>query len=122
MDALFDLSLSNSLAALTPLRVPTGVASSYHLYVLQLRRQPGEPLSAPAARRLALYQRLRDAAILPQVHYIPVHTQPDFVDAGLSGGSFPGADKYYAGCISLPMFPAMDDADMDRVVDCIRAG
>jgi perosamine synthetase len=109
-------------ARFTPLHVPAGVASSYHLYVLQLRPQSAEPLATVAARRLALYQRLRDAAILPQVHYIPVHTQPDFVDAGLGGGSFPGADAYYAGCISLPMFPGMGDADVDRVVDCIRAG
>jgi dTDP-4-amino-4,6-dideoxygalactose transaminase len=53
------------------------------------------------------------------VHYIPVHRQPDFVDAGLAQGDFPGADAYYAGCLSLPMFPGMADGDVDRVVDAV---
>jgi dTDP-4-amino-4,6-dideoxygalactose transaminase len=60
--------------------------------------------------------------VLPQVHYIPVHRQPDFRRAGLADGSFPGADDYYAGCISLPMFPALTDEDVDCVVATLAAG
>ena len=66
-----------------------------------------------------LFEGLREKQIAPQVHYIPVHHQPDFVKAGLSAGDFPGAETYYAGCISLPMFPAMKDEDVDRVVDAV---
>jgi dTDP-4-amino-4,6-dideoxygalactose transaminase len=89
--------------------------------VLRLRPRAGEDNEAVAARRLALFMKLREAQIFAQVHYIPVHTQPDFVDSGLSGGGFAGADAYYAGCISLPMFPAMTDADVDRVLQVLRA-
>ena len=59
---------------------------------------------------MTIRRKLRAAGIFCQVHYIPLHTQPDFVATGLSSGSFPGADAYYASCISLPMFPAMTDA------------
>ena len=64
---------------------------------------------------------LRERNIGPQVHYIPVHRQPDFRRAGLSEGEFPGAERYYAGCVSLPMFPAMTDAEVDQVVVAVRS-
>jgi UDP-4-amino-4,6-dideoxy-N-acetyl-beta-L-altrosamine transaminase len=104
---------------LTPLAVRPGVESSYHLYVIRLTPAPSEGLKSVAARRRALYDGLRERGIGPQVHYIPVHTQPDFERAGLSAGSFDGANAYYAGCLSLPMFPAMTDGDADRVVSAV---
>lgn len=104
---------------LAPLAIRPGVSSSYHLYVIRLTPRPGETLEAVAARRKALYEGLREREIGPQVHYIPVHTQPDFQRAGLSAGQFEGANTYYAGCLSLPMFPGMTDADADRVVNAV---
>jgi len=103
----------------SPLAVRKGVESAYHLYVIRLTPAAGEPLESVAARRRVLYDGLRERGIAPQVHYIPVHTQPDFERAGLSEGSFEGANAYYAGCLSLPMFPAMSDADVDRVVNAV---
>ncbi len=104
---------------LKPLAARPGVESSYHLYVVRLTPAPDETSSSVAARRRALYEGLRERGIAPQVHYIPVHTQPDYQRAGLSEGNFPGADAYYAGCLSLPMFPGMTDADVDRVVNAV---
>jgi perosamine synthetase len=102
------------------LKVPQGVRSAYHLYVVHLRARPGETNAQVAARRLALFMQLREAQIFAQVHYIPVHQQPDFVAAGLGGAAFPGADAYYASCISLPMFPGLTDSDVDRVIEALR--
>jgi dTDP-4-amino-4,6-dideoxygalactose transaminase len=31
----------------------------------------------------------------------------------------PGADAYYASCLSLPMFPRMTDEDVDRVAAAV---
>jgi dTDP-4-amino-4,6-dideoxygalactose transaminase len=31
----------------------------------------------------------------------------------------PGADAYYARALSLPLFPAMADSDVDRVADAL---
>jgi UDP-4-amino-4,6-dideoxy-N-acetyl-beta-L-altrosamine transaminase len=105
---------------LCPLQVPAKVTSAYHLYVVRTRPRANESLEGVAARRLALFEGLRAAKIMPQVHYIPVHRQPDFSDAGFAEGSFEGADAYYAGCISLPMFPGMAASDVDRVVTALR--
>jgi UDP-4-amino-4,6-dideoxy-N-acetyl-beta-L-altrosamine transaminase len=109
------------LAMARPLEVPPRTKSSHHLYVLRISRAKNESIASVAEHRKALFLALRKAEIGPQVHYIPVHRQPDFERAGLSGGDFPGAEAYYASCISLPMFPAMTDADVDRVVRGVRA-
>lgn len=104
---------------LVPLSVPKGVSSAYHLYVVRLVQSSGETLDRVAARRRRLYDGLRERGIAPQVHYIPIHTQPDFLKAGFGGGEFPGADSYYAGCLSLPMFPSLTDNEVDQVVNAV---
>jgi dTDP-4-amino-4,6-dideoxygalactose transaminase len=62
---------------------------------------------------------LREHGIGVQVHYIPVHRQPDYIENGLSRDDLRAAERYYASCISLPLFPAMTEADVDRVVNVV---
>lgn len=104
------------MAWLDPIR---GSRSVHHLYVLSLRSLPGEPLAAIAARRLRLYNQLRERGILTQVHYIPLHRQPDLASSGETEQLFPDATRYYAGCLSIPLFPSMSDSDVVRVVDAL---
>jgi dTDP-4-amino-4,6-dideoxygalactose transaminase len=104
-----------------PLRVRPGTRSSYHLYVVRVLGQPGDTLDQVAQRRREIFMSLREAGIFAQVHYIPVNRQPDFANKGLGEGAFPGADAYYASCLSLPMFPAMTDSDVDRVVESVAS-
>ena len=119
---LYDDALHRLASDVEALRVPSGVRSAYHLYVIRLVRRANETLETLRGRRLALFMHLRARGIFTQIHYIPVHRQPDFVRHGYSAGSFAGADEYYAGCISLPMFPAMADTDVTRVVTAIAEG
>lgn len=116
--ARYDAAFASS-ERIRPLSVPRGGRSAYHLYVVRVAQRPGEDLAAVAARRKALYLGLAEKKIFGQVHYIPVHTQPDFQANGMGGESLPGADAYYASCLSLPMFPAMTDADVDRVASAV---
>lgn len=103
---------------LTPLRtLPATATHAYHLYVVRLVRRPGESLDQLAARRKTLYLGLRERKIYTQVHYIPVPMQPFY---GGRADDHPGATAYYAGCLSLPMFPKMTDADVDRVIEALR--
>jgi UDP-4-amino-4,6-dideoxy-N-acetyl-beta-L-altrosamine transaminase len=98
-----------------PLRVPEGVSSAYHLYVVRLLARYGESRDALATRRKEAYMQLRERGIFPQVHYVPVHMHPDYKPF-VEGQQFPGADAYYASCLSLPMYPALTDADVERVL------
>jgi dTDP-4-amino-4,6-dideoxygalactose transaminase len=64
-------------------------------------------------------RRLRKRGIGTQVHYSPVHRQPYYRDRYL-GTSLPGADAYYARCLSLPLFVGMSFEDVNLVVAAIR--
>lgn len=83
--------------------------SAWHLYVIQVE----------ASRRRAIFERMRAAGILVNVHYIPVHTQPDFRRLGFAPGDFPRAEAYYARALSLPMFFELTDAEHDRVIEVL---
>ena len=84
--------------------------SSWHLYVVR------PDATRTRVDRAALYTGLRELGVHAQVHYIPVHTQPWYQALGFKPGDFPEAERYYAGALSLPMYPALSDADQDRVV------
>lgn len=55
------------------------------------------------------------------VHYpVPIHLQPVYRDAfGFSQGSYPESERQSGRLLSLPIFPAMTDEDVDRVCDSI---
>jgi UDP-4-amino-4,6-dideoxy-N-acetyl-beta-L-altrosamine transaminase len=69
--------------------------------------------------RAEFMRQLHQNGIGTQVHYIPVHRQP-YYRALAPDTRLPGADSYYAACLSLPLFPAMEDADVERVVTEFR--
>ena len=91
--------------------VPAGYRSAWHLYVVHLR-------GALAGRRREVWDLLRERGVGTQVHYVPLARQPLYRRTlGTDPARFPGAEAYYANCLSIPLFPTMDDADQRRVVD-----
>jgi UDP-4-amino-4,6-dideoxy-N-acetyl-beta-L-altrosamine transaminase len=85
--------------------------SAWHLYVIHLH---------DSARRRAVFEALRAANIGVNVHYIPVHLQPDYRRLGFQPGDFPHAEQYYAGAISLPLYAGLSDADQDYVAATLK--
>jgi dTDP-4-amino-4,6-dideoxygalactose transaminase len=63
--------------------------------------------------------RLADEGIGSQVHYYPVHRQRYYA-ARYGRLELPGADHYYARCLSLPFHAAMVLSDVVRVVDALK--
>lgn len=70
--------------------------------------------------RETVMERLRAEGIGTQVHYIPVHSQPYYA-ARYGRVHLPGAQAYYDRTLSLPLFPAMDEADPGRVAHALNA-
>jgi len=89
-----------------------GARSAHHLYVVQVD-EAGRP-------RAEVLQRLRAQGILCNVHYIPVHTQPDYRRLGFAPGDFPAAERYHRRALSLPLYAGLDEADQDRVVQALK--
>ncbi len=87
--------------------------SAFHLYVIQV---------AEGARmeRRQLFDALRGAGILVNVHYIPIHLQPFYQRMGYQSGNFPQAEAYYARAISLPLYAGLTDTDQDYVIQKIK--
>ncbi|WP_429218664.1 UDP-4-amino-4,6-dideoxy-N-acetyl-beta-L-altrosamine transaminase [Aeromonas veronii] len=91
-----------------PLQQSNNRQSGYHLYVLQV------------AERDQVFARLRAAGIGVNVHYIPIPAQPYYRGLGHDPADYPGAQAYYQGAISLPLFPALTLSEQQQVVDVLE--
>ena len=101
------------LPLIRPARLPDRT-SAWHLYAVQL-----EAARSPRSRAEVI-AALRAADIGVNVHYIPIHTQPFYQRLGFRPGDFPAAEAWYAGALSLPLYPGLSLADQDRVVATLR--
>jgi UDP-4-amino-4,6-dideoxy-N-acetyl-beta-L-altrosamine transaminase len=75
---------------------------------------------AAGLTRREMVERLRDRGVGTQVHYIPVHRQPYYAER-YGPLDLPGAEAWYARCLSLPLYPGMADEDVGRVVGALKA-
>lgn len=106
-----------TLASLAPLvrTLPRGPGRpGLHLYQLLL------DFEAAGIPREAVMRRMADAGVMTQVHYIPLYRQP-FFKARYGEMRLPGAEAFYAQALALPLFPAMADEDVARVVEALAA-
>ncbi len=105
---------TEAFAALPAIIAPTvrgDVNPAWHLYPVRLQ---GERLRATKAE---IFRALRAENIGVNVHYPPVHLHPYYRERfGYRGGECPVAEAAYEQLLSLPMFPAMSDRDVDDVV------
>ncbi len=99
-----------------PLAVRGGVCHARHLYVVRLDWQ------RLGVDRPEVFAALRQAGIGVNVHYLPVHLHAFYRRRfGTGPGQCPVAEAAYEEILSLPIFPAMTDRDVTRVVDTLQA-
>jgi perosamine synthetase len=98
--------------SIRPLAKRPGISHGYHLYAVRL---------APRLDRAAVFRALRAENIGTNVHYLPVYLHPFYRDRfGLQPGLCPRAEEAYAQLLTLPLFPAMSDADVEYVIAAIE--
>ncbi len=88
--------------------------SAYHLYVARI------DFVNAGISRAELFGRLNAKKIYPQVHYIPINSQPYYKKLGYDPKETPNAMKYYEECISLPMFYSLDDESQKFVISTLK--
>lgn len=81
---------------------------AYHLYVIEVDN------------RLDLYNHLRENKIFAQIHYIPCHLMPYYKQFGWKEGDLLNAETYYKACISLPMYPTLQNEEQEFVINTIK--
>src|SRR5205807_10037276 len=88
--------------------------STWHPYPVRLE------LPKRTAGRKEVFPALRGENIGVNVHYIPGHLHRYYRDRfGHKGGEFPVAEAAYEQLISLPMFHAMSDEDVEDVIRAV---
>jgi dTDP-4-amino-4,6-dideoxygalactose transaminase len=88
--------------------------TSWHLYSVQI------DFAAIGQTRTEVMQSMQNAGVGSQVLYIPVHLQPWYRrQYGYGPGKCPVAEAYYQKTLSLPLYPAMSDAEVDRVIEVV---
>lgn len=93
-----------------PVRLPQ-IQHSWHLFAIEVKN---------AEKRRIVFDHLQKNGIGVQVHYIPVHYQPYYEKLGYGKKKYPNAERYYAGAISLPIYPDLTRADQDFVIEKLR--
>jgi len=107
----------NKLLKELSITLPWQIEDSYsglHLYVIRLQ------LNKISKTHLEVFNGMREAGILVNIHYIPVHLQPYYQEMGFKERQFPEAEQYYKEAISLPMFPTMTEEQQNEVVSTLK--
>ena len=106
-------NLLDDLPIILPWQRPDSY-SARHLYVIRLQ------LEQINITHLDVFNALRAAGVLVNLHYIPVHMQPYYQKMGFASGQFPEAEKYYKEAISIPLFSAMTEGQQDTVCSTLK--
>jgi dTDP-4-amino-4,6-dideoxygalactose transaminase len=106
------------LAGIDELELPPGCEEgdqhSWHLFILRIRPELLD------LGRNGFIDELKRLGLGTSVHFIPLHLQPFYQQHfGYRGGDFPNAEDAYSRCISLPIFPSLNDSEVDRIVAAI---
>jgi perosamine synthetase len=102
------------ISAVRPLDVSPDILHAYHLYVLRFN------LIELKTTRTGIFSALRQQGIGVNVHYIPVHLHPFYRERfSCRNGDCPVAEEAYEQIISLPIFPAMTDKDVNEVIRAV---
>lgn len=111
----YDQLLADMPGVVPGVTTTTRPGAAYHLYPVLIE------FGRWRTTRAAVMERLRSRGIGTQVHYVPLPMQPYYRERGADPAAFPGALRYYERTLSLPLFPAMRNSDVDRVVEALAA-
>lgn len=112
--ARYDALLEPLAPLIRPVARMPWCSAAWHLYAVLV------DFPALAMERAEAMRRLRASGIGTQVHYIPLHLQP-YYRARFGALSLPGAERYYARCLSLPLHTRVSDDDVERVVEALTS-
>lgn len=86
---------------------PYDEQSAYHLYIIHFKNQ---------VIRDQAHTFLKERGVGTQVHYKPVYQHSYYRDL-FGNAERPGADAFFDGCLSIPLYPKMNEEDQDYVVE-----
>lgn len=113
--ARFYRSLLEPISHVNPLKTRAGIEHAHHLFVIRWDQ------NSTGLSRDHAFEQLRERGIGVNVHYQPVYQQPYYVRRfGDQTGQCPKAEQAYREILSLPIFPAMREENVRRVVEQLQ--
>ncbi len=96
-----------------PLEDRPASQSAWHLFVIRLKEH-----LLPWKEKIVRY--LQGKGIGTQVHYLPVYLHPFYQKLGYREGLCPKAEHFYRCALSLPLFPALKDDEVEYIIQTVR--
>lgn len=87
--------------------------SSYHLFIVKIDENHFES-------RLNLFEKLRGEGYFVNIHYIPIYKHPYYLKM-FDKKDFSNSEEYYSSCISLPLYPNLDETEIDKVINILSS-
>ncbi len=101
-----------ALAGIEEIIAPTQSAYArhvYHIYAIRVQKRDD------------VMQSLAEKGIACGIHYpVPIHLQEAYRSLGYERGAFPIAERCTAEFVSLPMFPELTFAQVERVAQSVK--
>ena len=83
---------------------------SWHLYVIRFHKK---------GVRNKAHKFLKNRGILTQVHYVPLYKHP-YYEKENGKIQLPGAEQYFQGCLSIPIFPDLKEEEQEKIITELR--
>lgn len=104
---------AHGLSGLNELILPgiaDGATHVYHLFVVRTKH------------RDAMQKHLSSKGIGTMIHYpVPPHLQTAYKDMGFKRGDFPIAEEIAETCLSLPIWPGMQEKEVNEVAEALKS-
>ena len=110
--------LTEGLSGIPGLTLPVereDAKHSWHLYVIRINKE------ICGISRNEFIEKMSAANIGTSVHYTPLHLHPYYVEKfGFKPCDFPVAEKLFHEIVSLPIYPALKDEEIERICQTVR--
>lgn len=104
--------LLKKCTAITPIQRHAWSETAWHLYPILV------DFDVIGMSRVNLMDKLKAHGVETQVHYIPLTNQPYYQE--LYGKiNLPGAESYYAKCLSLPLYSGLSEIDVKKITELL---
>jgi dTDP-4-amino-4,6-dideoxygalactose transaminase len=98
----------NNQAVILP-TIHQQATSVFHLFVIR------------TANRDQLMEKLQQRRVGSMIHYpVPPHLQKAYKELNFKAGSFPVAEEIAKTCLSLPLYPGLNDSDIEIISEIIN--
>ncbi len=85
-----------------------------HLYIIRLN------LDKLDCSRREFFDAMSAENVQCQIHYVPVYWFPYYQHLGYEKGLCPNAEEVYKGILSIPLYPAMSNQDVEDVIHAVK--